>query len=422
MTPASGAATGQGDLPGGGQALVRDLRKSQRRQRLTALALVLPLLLTVFVFFAMPIAALLSGAVRSPEVADTYPQSAAHLVETGDFDEGFYAALFTDLVTAYEAQSGGAAARRLNQDVAGFTTMISKTTRAALRKPPAEGMTHRDWFAEQDPRWIEPQFQGAIRRAIPRTTDFFLLRSLDLERDDTGAIVSSPENERIFVTVLLRTFTISLTVTVLCCVLGYPLAWSIAHARPRAQRLLLLGVLFPFWTSLLVRSAAWIIVLQREGPINKFLIGIGLIAEPLTLVFNRFGVVVALTHVLLPFMVLPLYSVMTSISPSYMRAAKSLGARPLYAFVSVYLPQTLPGFSAGAILVFIMAIGYYITPALVGGPNDQMISYFIAFYTNNTINWGLASALALNLLIVTLVLYALYQRIVGNGRIQAGVR
>ena len=182
--------------------------------------------------------------------------------------------------------------------------------------------------------------------------------------------------------------------TLICCVLGYPLAWALVHAEP-LRGAMLLGVLFPFWTSLLVRTAAWMIVLQKEGPINSLLRWLGLIDAPLALVFNRFGVYVALTHVLLPFLVLPLYSVMTTIPRDHMRAAKSLGARPAFAFLSVYLPQTLPGLSAGAILVFIMCIGYYITPALVGGPKDQMISYFIAFYTNNTINWGLA-ALALD--------------------------
>lgn len=297
--------------------------------------------------------------------------------------------------------------------------MVKKTTRAARQETPAPG-GFRDWFAAEDARWVDPVYQAAIRRAADRNTDFFLLKSLDLARDDQGRIGVAPPDQRMFIPVLLRTLSISLTVTALCCLLGYPLAWAMVHATPFWARVLMLGVLFPFWTSLLVRTAAWVIVLQREGPVNKLLQWLGVISEPLTLVFNRFGVIVALTHVLLPFMVLPLFSVMRSIPGTYMRAAKSLGARPLRAFLGVYVPQTLPGMSAGAILVFIMAIGYYITPALVGGPNDQMISYFIAFYTNNTINWGLASALALNLLVMTMVLYALYQRIVGNGKAQAG--
>ena len=134
--------------------------------------------------------------------------------------------------------------------------------------------------------------------------------------------------------------------------------------------------------------------------------------------YNRFGVYVAMTHILLPFMVLPLYSVMRGIPPQYMRAAASLGARPLRAFLRVYLPQTVPGIGAGCLLVFILAIGYYITPALIGGINDQMVSYFVAFFTNQTVNWGMASALGTVLLIVTLLLFALYARLVGIDRLR----
>ena len=177
-------------------------------------------------------------------------------------------------------------------------------------------------------------------------------------------------------------------------------------------------MLLPFWTSLLVRTGAWVVLLQREGVVNDVLIALGLISEPLQLVYNRFGVYVAMTHILLPFMVLPLYSVMRGIPPQYMRAAASLGARPLRAFLRVYLPQTVPGIGAGCLLVFILAIGYYITPALIGGINDQMVSYFVAFFTNQTVNWGMASALGTVLLIVTLLLFALYARLVGIDRLR----
>ncbi|MDN7998372.1 ABC transporter permease [Burkholderia multivorans] len=169
-------------------------------------------------------------------------------------------------------------------------------------------------------------------------------------------------------------------------------------------------VLIPFWTSVLVRVAAWIVLLQNEGLINKALIGSGLLAHPLALLFNRVGVYISMTHILLPFMILPLYSVMKSIPPTYQRAAVSLGSHPFAAFWRVYVPQTYPGVGAGALLVFILAIGYYITPALLGGPNDQMVSYYVAYFTNVTINWGMACALGGLLLAATLVLYAVYGR------------
>jgi len=179
-------------------------------------------------------------------------------------------------------------------------------------------------------------------------------------------------------------------------------------------------VLLPFWTSLLVRTTAWVVLLQNQGIVNEVLIWLGIVQAPVQLIYNRIGVYVAMTHVLLPFMILPLYSVMRGISPNYVRAAKSLGAPPTTAFLRIYVPQCLPGIGAGCLLVFILALGYYITPALVGGAGDQMIAYFIAFYTTSTINWGLASALGAVLLAATLMLCALYNRLVGTDRLRLG--
>jgi putative spermidine/putrescine transport system permease protein len=176
-------------------------------------------------------------------------------------------------------------------------------------------------------------------------------------------------------------------------------------------------VLLPFWTSLLVRTTAWVVLLQNKGIVNDSLIALGILQEPTQLIYNRIGVYVAMTHVLLPFMILPLYSVMRGISPSFVRAARSLGAPPTTAFLRVYLPQCLPGIGAGCLLVFVLALGYYITPALVGGAGDQMIAYFIAFYTTATINWGLASALGVVLLVATLMLCATYNKLVGFDRV-----
>jgi putative spermidine/putrescine transport system permease protein len=251
-------------------------------------------------------------------------------------------------------------------------------------------------------------------------TSFYLLSAVDLKRDASGSIIAAPENTRIYRAVLLRTFTVSLVVTLLCLALGFPLAHLLATAPPNIANLLMILVLLPFWTSLLVRTTAWIVLLQNEGIVNETLIYLGIIEHPMRLIFNRFGVYVAMTHVLLPFMILPLYGVMQAIKPAYMRAALSLGARPSVAFVRVYLPLTLPGIGAGSLLVFILALGYYITPALVGGAADQMISYFIAFYTTDTVNWGMASALGAVLLVSTLVLYGVYQRLVGAEGMRLG--
>jgi putative spermidine/putrescine transport system permease protein len=233
-----------------------------------------------------------------------------------------------------------------------------------------------------------------------------------------GAVQRAAQEQRIYVDVLLRTLLISASVTLLCLLLGFPVAWLLTQVRDRTADWLMVLVLLPFWTSLLVRTAAWVVVLQREGMVNSLLVKLGLIAEPLTLIYNRTGVLIAMTHVLLPFMILPLYSVLKGIPPQYMRAAGSLGAPPLNAFVRVYLPLAAPGVAAGSLMVFILALGYYITPALVGGGSDQMLSYFVATYTTDTGNWGLAAALGLLMLASTLALYALAHRLSG-GRVMA---
>ena len=263
---------------------------------------------------------------------------------------------------------------------------------------------------------------GRSSGAPPRRwTPIYLLAALDRQHGRRGRrSCRSPPEQAIYVDILLRTFWIGFVVTALCLLLGYPLAYMLASLPARISNLLLILVLLPFWTSLLVRTGAWVVLLQREGPVNGLLQALRVTDQPLQLVYNRFGVYVAMTHILLPFMVLPLYSVMRGIPPEYMRAAASLGARPLRAFLRVYLPQTVPGIGAGCLLVFILAIGYYITPALVGGINDQMVSYFVAFYTNQTVNWGMASALGAVLLIATLLLFALYARLVGIDRLKLG--
>jgi putative spermidine/putrescine transport system permease protein len=175
-----------------------------------------------------------------------------------------------------------------------------------------------------------------------------------------------------------------------------------------------------FWTSILVRTTAWVVLLQTNGIINDALLFLGLTTERLQLIFSRFGTILAMTQIQLPFTLLPIYSVMRTISPNLMRAARSLGAGPITAFRRVYLPQTLPGVAAGCLLTFILCLGYYITPALVGGPTDQMVSSYIALYVNRELNWSMAAALGVYLLAATLGLYALYARIVGISSMKLG--
>jgi putative spermidine/putrescine transport system permease protein len=397
--------------------LKRELKSAEARKRAMALALVAPLAIFLLLIFVVPIGALLTRAVQNPEVADALPKT---VVALGSWDrksppaDAAYAALAADLTTVSEGEAMGALARRLNTEIPGFRSLVAKTARAM---PLVDDQNHalapaqtRATLLELDERWGDPTYWQAIAKNGSRTSPFYLLAALDHRQDAFGHIEATDPDEQIYVTVFGRTFVISAMVTLFTLLLGYPLAYWISTLSERRANLVMVMVLIPFWTSILVRVAAWIVLLQTEGLVNHALIDLGVIKEPLALLFNRVGVYISMTHILLPFMNLPLYSVMKSIPPTYQRAAVSLGSHPFAAFWRVYVPQTYPGVGAGALLVFILAIGYYITPALLGGPNDQMVSYYVAYFTNVTINWGMACALGALLLAATLVLYGVYGR------------
>ncbi|HZI85169.1 MAG TPA: ABC transporter permease [Casimicrobiaceae bacterium] len=398
--------------------LARGLARSERAVKLRAIALTLPLLLFLLLTFVGPIGALLTKSVVDTDVRRILPRVTAAL---RDWDgrslppDAAWTALADDIRAARAEGTLASAATRLNYDVTGYRSLLFTTAR---RLPDTIEGNPRDALVEIDPRWGELETWGALRRAGGPVTDFFLLAAVDLKRDAAGHVALERDDEVVFRMILGRTLWISGVVTLLCLALGYPTAWYLSQQAGGKAAVLLLLVLLPFWTSLLVRTVAWVVLLQREGVINDALLRAGLITEPLKMIFNRFAVYVAMVHVLLPFMILPLYSVMKAIPPSYIRAAASLGAPPLVAWLRVYLPQTLPGIGAGCLMVFIQALGYYVTPALVGGADDQMISYFIAFYASRTINWGMAAALALILLAATMALYAVYQRLLGFDRLQ----
>ena len=275
-----------------------------------------------------------------------------------------------------------------------------------------------DRFTGIDKRWGERRYWAIIRQASPPHTAWYLLRSVDRDYDENTDIIPISEDQAIHVSVLWRTIVISAVVTILCLLLGFPIAYLLGTLPTKQSNLLILLLLLPFWTSLLVRTTAWLVLLQNEGVINDLAIYFGLWDEPVQLVRNRLGTYIAMVHILLPFMVLPMFSVMKGIDPYHMKAAASLGANPVSAFIKVYLPQTLPGVGAGVLLVFILSLGYYITPALVGGPADQMLSYFIAFHVNTTVNWGLAAALSALLLVCVMIFFVMYQRLVGVGNIR----
>jgi putative spermidine/putrescine transport system permease protein len=395
-------------------SLKTQLHRAERMKKLKYGALIVPLALFLLFAFVWPIAALLKRSIDNPEIVTAFPATSA-LLRSWDGrslpDNTVFAAFAEEAGKIKGTPVFASAAKRLNMELPGFRSLMMKTARAM---PPEAGQSAREALIAADQRWGDIATWQYLGRNASPTTARYLLASVDRKYDDAGHIVKVDDDEAIYVDVLKRTFGMSAVVTICCLLLGFPLAYMMATQPPRIANVLMIFVLLPFWTSVLVRVAAWLVLLQSEGLVNQALRAFGLVEKPLQLVFNSTGVYVAMVHILLPFMILPLYSVMKGISPAYVRAAVSLGCPPFKSFWKVYFPQAVPGVGAGCLLVFIICMGYYITPALLGSPKEQMVSYFVAFYTNQTINWGMAAALSAILFAATLLLYMVYSRLVGQ--------
>ncbi|MCY3762583.1 MAG: ABC transporter permease [Gemmatimonadetes bacterium] len=395
---------------------------SNLRPRLRAAGLVLPLLAFIALTFLAPLGNMLVRSVYDPVVSDALPRTLDLLRQwdgKGTPGEAVYEAAARELVKARGERTLGQVASRVNRVQGGLRSVLTRSARK-LQKV-GEG-PWREAMVGVDDAWGEVGTWHAIRSAGERFTARHYLNAVDLQRLPDGSVARQPEERRIYLSLLWRTLLVSLGITGVCLILGYPIAHLIAHAPPHRANLLLALVLVPFWTSLLVRTTSWIVLLQNQGVLNDALVALGLIGDEgrLAMIYNMTGTFVAMTHVLLPFMVLPLYSIMRAIPPVQMSAAASLGAGPLQAFRRVYWPQTLPGVGAGSLLVFILAIGYYITPALVGGSSGQLISNMIAYHMQTSLNWSLAAALGGILLVCVIALYWLYDRLVGVERMRLG--
>jgi len=408
-----------------GVPLKLSLKRAERQRKLMALALVLPLLLFLLVVFIFPIGQMMWRSVDNPQVVNALPQTLEALQGWDGEElpgEEVYAALAADFRRDMERprrdQFSGPLGVRLNYELSAARGAVART----VRKVPDFEPPYKEAFLDSHRLWGDVALWRVIEREGRPLTSAYYVAALDRQFNDEGEIELRDENRRIYTDLYIRTLGLSITITVLTILLGFPIAYYMSILPMRYSNLLMIFVLLPFWTSLLVRTTAWIVLLQQQGVINESLIAVGIIGEDgrFSLMYNMFGTIIAMTHILLPFMVLPLYSVMRTIPPSYMRAAKSLGATPFTAFRKVYLPQTLPGIGAGAVLVFIISIGYYITPALVGGQSGRMISNEIARHMQQSLNWGLAAALGTILLLGVLVLYWAYNRLVGADNLKLG--
>ncbi|GLO76795.1 MAG TPA: ABC transporter permease [Sulfitobacter pontiacus] len=352
-----------------------------------------------------------------PETAEYY-EIFADFVQNDDEDNLYkedpwaliYSALYDDLTGPTASQ------------IASYSGPASaELTEAAAAAPAFDAVDYKTAFTEIDDDWGKTPIWSTIRAYSPALTNGYFLNAVDMQKTADGPEFR-PDNERIYGTLFLRTLFMSVCITLSCILLGYPVAWILANLPARTANLLMILVLLPFWTSLLVRTSAWKVMLQQQGVINDTLVWLGLVADDsrLALINNQTGTIIAMTHILLPFMILPLYSVMQTVPPSYLRAAKSLGATNWTAFWRVYFPQSVPGIGAGSILVFILSIGYYITPEIVGGTTGTFISNRIAYHISSSLNWGLAAALGAILLAVVLGLYWAYDKIVGIDNVKLG--
>ena len=407
-----------------GVPLKTSLRRAMARRRIRTFLLVVPILAFLMITFVFPVIDMLFRSVDNQIVSSVLPRTTLAIQSWDPASEELppefvYEALVLDIQESFKDKTLGRAGRRLNYEKSGVMSLFRKSGRRAKRITEAP---FKDQVIAIDQRWADLATWQLIYQESSKVTESYFLSAVDLRVDYKGEISWKAEERRIYLFLFYRTLWMSALITVFCLLLGYPIAFLLATLPPRQSNLLLILVLLPFWTSLLVRTTAWIALLQSEGVLNDLMVFVGIISEDgrLQMIHNKIGTFVAMTHILLPFMILPLYSVMKTIPSSYMRAARSLGASPFTGFIKVYMPNTVPGIGAGCILVFILSIGYYITPALVGGRTGTFISNIIALHISETLNWGLAAALGVILLALVLLLYFLYDRIVGVANMKLG--
>jgi len=409
-----------------GTPLKQQLAKTTRRMKLRALLLTLPLVLFIIVAFVLPIGDMLFRSFFNPAGSNVVP-SFAEAIQDWD-GEGYppeetIKIFVEDLALARKnrevGKTVGNLATRVNYEVPGSTSLFKKTARKVGKI--TEG-PYLDALISLDKKWENKNVWVTLKRVTRDYTISFYLAATDRKFDENGDIVMADDLYQIYLKILWKTIWLSALITLLCFIIAYPVSYLLSTLPLRTSNLLMILVLLPFWTSLLVRTSAWIAMLQKEGIINNIFVYLGFISDAnrIQMIYNATGTVISMVHILLPFMILPLYSVMKTIPPSYMRAAKSMGASNFLAFRRVYFPQTIPGIAAGVLLVFILAIGYYITPALVGGQDGILISNEIARHIQKSLNWSLGAALGTILLVVVLALYWIYNKLVGVDKLKFG--
>jgi len=397
------------------------LKKAERKNKIRAFRLVLPLLAFILVTFLVPIGDMLARSIDDRQSNTVFPKTFEVYKKWDRKDltsEELYATMFFE-VKNREGYANGKASNRMNYSKSGWKSLLKKSKRKFKK---IEEGPYKEQMIAAEKRWGDIEYWKALGQMVDPTTMGYYLNAVDLKYDSSKQVIQQPENRRIYNHIWYKTFKVSVLVMFFCLILGYPISYLLATLPLKYSNLLMICVLLPFWTSLLVRTVAWMVMLQQKGVLNNLLVMSHIIGDEnrFQLMYNQTAVIIVMTQILLPFMVLPLYSVMKTIPPTYMRAALNLGASPLHAFYKVYMPNSVPGISAGCLLVFIIAIGYYITPELVGGKDGQMVGNWIAYHLKTTLNWGLCASLGAILLAVMTVLYWAYNKIVGIENIKLG--
>ena len=409
-------------LSSDGIPLEISLKKAERKNKLKAVLLVAPLFLFILIIYVFPIGDMLFRSVDDRMITKMLPKTFKAMEKWDGSnlpDEPVYKGLYEDLTYLKKNKTYGKIIARLNYEKSGFSSLIKKTVRKINK---FEEGNYKEQFIKVHKRWGQSEYLVALKNTAPKWTYAKYLKGMDRKFDQDRNIIQVPEDRRIHKILWIRTLNVAFWVTVFCFILAYPISHLLATLPMKYSNLLMICVLLPFWTSLLVRIVVWMVILQQNGVYNDLMVAAGLIADDnrWKLMYNQTGTIIVMTQILLPFMVLPLYSVMKTISPNYMRAALNLGASPLHAFWKVYMPNSIPGISAGGMLVFVIAIGYFITPELVGGKDGQMIGNWIGYHLKTTLNWGLSAALGGILLAIMTVLYWVYNKLVGIENIKLG--
>ena len=393
------------------------------RAGLWSLALTLPLVAFLLANFLFPLGSLVRQSFHEPHVAEALPETVGVLAQwkgIGLPQEAAFAAVAKELHAARHSRALGRVAKRFDREMPGLRRVVTRSARAM--EDIERGASWRTTLVGVDAAWGKTGTWRAIKAASKTLTAQHFLSAFDLAEDATGSVGLRAEAERVYLPRLTATLLASLSITLLCLAIGYPLALAITRSPRRLANVLLALVILCLLTSLLVRTTAWIVLLQYRGVLNNLLVAVGLVSddERLVMIYNMSGTIIATVHALLPYMVLALYPVMRSIPATHMHAAASLGATPLRAFIRIYLPLTMPGVGAGSLLVFMLAVGYYVTPALVGEQSGQMISNLIAHHMQISLNWGLAAAVGSTLLATVVVLYLIYEKLFGIRHLRLG--